>query len=401
MNTKKLYWLLFTVVLFASCSKDSQNEEPATQINTEEFTSTTIENARLEQQLEYKKTHLKKLGNWLTQNLTQVRGLVDQNNIKDSDYFTISINYLVNNIEDNADAHLQKALDAFLNIEDENWYPTVTFINSNLSSIQARTGDDPNDKTIVALEKIINEEQTYEGYEQNDLDELELIYEVLEEDLHANREIMLMDISQCVEVGISSGNDEFVHCDDIQADGSGGSGTGNTSTTARRIRIQKMTVKQHKEGWPGRSEVHFIGFTSTGLPINSGYCGDNIAGSLNCYNPDGKRIDRFKRSWIGDERTMNYLVKEDPSAANPDHYLFFRIFEQDSWPAPTRGKVSDTDGAFYFPNGEYRLIEYRSWQENYDKQLLSQNYNNPHGLPFTNGFSTENAGIKYNLTRGQ
>ena len=60
---------LLTVVLFASCSKDSQNEEPATQINTEEFTSTTIENARLEQQLEYKTTHLKKLGNWLTQNL--------------------------------------------------------------------------------------------------------------------------------------------------------------------------------------------------------------------------------------------------------------------------------------------------------------------------------------------
>jgi hypothetical protein len=135
--------------------------------------------------------------------------------------------------------------------------------------------------------------------------------------------------------------------------------------------------------------------------VNSGYCGDNIAGSLNCYNPNGKRIDRFKRRWIGDERTMNYLVKEDPSAANPDHYLFYRIFEQDSWPAPKRGKVSDTDGAFYFPNGEYRLIEYRSWQENYDKQLLSQNYNNPYGIAFTNGFSTENAGIKYNLTRGQ
>nr|WP_321221728.1 hypothetical protein [uncultured Psychroserpens sp.] len=396
MNTQKLCLLLFTAIMFASCSNDSQYKEPTSQIDTEEFTSNTIENARLDQQLEYKKTHLKKLGNWLTKNLTQVRELVNENNINDSDYFTISINYLVNNIENTIDPQLQKSMDAFLNIEGKNWYPTVTFINSDLSFIQARTGEDQNDKPIIALEKIVNEEQTYEGYEQNELDELELIHEELEEDLHSNREIMLVDISGCGEEGIA-GPDAFVNCDDVYADGSegsGGTGNGNTSSTAR-IRINKMTVKHHKEGWPGRSEVNFIGFKTAGLPITSGYCGQNIAGSLNCYNPDGKRIDRFKRSWIGDERTMNYLVKEDPSYANPDEYLFFTIFEQDSWPAP---KKSNT---YNFPNNQYRILEYRSWQGDYDSQLLSQNYTNPYNIPFTNDFSNENGGIKYNLTRGQ
>ena len=249
------------------------------------------------------------------------------------------------------------------------------------------------------MEKIVNEEQTYGGYE---LDKLELIYEILVEEEHSNREMFLMELAQCGENGFTSGDDVFINCDDVIADDSGGNdgnGIGPNSSTAR-IRINKMIMKHHKEASPGRSEVHFKGFTITELPVNSGYCGGNIAGSSNCYSPDGKRIDRVRRRDIGDEKTMNYLVKEDPSAANPNYYLFFRIFEQDYWPAPKREKITDTDDVFTFPNGEYRLIKYRSWQPNYDEQLLSQNYNNPYGLPFTNSFSTENAGIKYNLTRG-
>jgi hypothetical protein len=374
-----------------------------TQIDIEEFTASSISSARLEQKLKYKQKHLKNLGTWVSKNLPEVKELASRMNSEDSDYFTISIYHLINNTATNDNVELQKSLDAFLNLEDENWYPSVTFIKPNTPSIQVRVDGNQNDKPIIALEKIVNGEQTYEGYEQNELDELELIYETLVEEEHSSREMFLMELSQCGEDGFSSGDDAFLNCDDVIADGNGGnggSGSGSTSTTAR-IRINKMTVKQHKERWPGRSEVHFIGFTSTGLPVNSGYCGDNIAGSLNCYNPNGKRIDRFKRRWIGDERTMNYLVKEDPSTANPDHYLFYRIFEQDSWPAPKKGKLEDFDEHIYFPNGEYRIIEYRSWQGSYDKQLLSQNYNNPYELPFTNGFSAENGDIKYNLTRGQ
>jgi hypothetical protein len=53
--------LVLSVILFTSCSNDSQNEDRVTQIDIEEFTASSISSARLEQKLKYKQKHLK---NW-------------------------------------------------------------------------------------------------------------------------------------------------------------------------------------------------------------------------------------------------------------------------------------------------------------------------------------------------
>lgn len=98
-------------------------------------------------------------------NLPDVKELANRINSEDSDYFTISIYHLIHNTATNNNAELQKSLDAFLNLEDENRYQSVTFIKSNTPSIQVGVDGNQNDKPIIALEKIVNGEQTYEDYE--------------------------------------------------------------------------------------------------------------------------------------------------------------------------------------------------------------------------------------------
>ncbi len=179
------------------------------------------------------------------------------------------------------------------------------------------------------------------------------------------------------------------------ADDGGGGGYSGGGTSYSRLRLNKIKVKQHKEDWHnGASELHFAGFKLSSLPVYSGDCGDGMSGSANCYSEPGKRIKKVSRGDIGDEFTANYVVETYTNSNNSNDIIFFVLFEEDSWPATVQGET------FEFPNGEIRNVYYRSWQERYDKAMLSMNPNNTYGLPSARNYSNENSGIKYNLTFG-
>ncbi len=376
-----------------SCSKEGDAESDNVDFNISQQTAESIVKATTKQKLEYKTYHLKIIGHWVSNHYQEVQSFIDKVNTGNSDYFSVSANYVLNNVKyDESDQNLTKSLTAFENLDGEYWYPTLTFVSPKNRIDLLHKSSDNSDKPIIGIEDVEDGEQIYRGYTENEINELELHYEQLSEEEHSDREIVVVELGQCGEQDsfISDApDDEFSQCD-LNASDTGNDGTGNTQPSTWRLRIDRMTVKQHKENWPGRSEVHFKGFKLSQLPTSSGYCGDNIVGTLNCQNPDVKRISRIKRRHIGDDRQYRYLMKEDNSSNNSD-FIFYRIFESDSWPAPIRGKVTDPDAVFYFPNGEYRAIEYRSWQDDYD---------NPYGLPFANNFSTDTNAIKYNLTRG-
>jgi hypothetical protein len=385
-----------------SCTKENNDDNDKVDFNISQQTAESIATATTKQKIEYKTYHLKAIGNWVSNHYQEVQSFIDLINTGKSDYFSVSANYVLSNIKYNkSDYNLTKSLIAFENLDGEYWYPTLTFVapKSRIHALHKST--DNSAKPIIGIEDFEDGEQIYRGYTENEINELELHYEQLSEEEHSDREIVVVDLGQCGEPSTfisDAPDDEFSQCD-LNASDTGNDDSGNTQPSTFRLRIDRMTVKQNKEGWPGRSEVHFKGFKLSQLPQDSGYCGENIAGTSNCHNPDGKRISRIKRRHIGDDRQYGYLMKEDNSFNNSD-FVFYRIFESDSWPAPKKAKLEDYDKHFYFPNEEYRIIEYRSWQEEYDSQLLSQDYNNPHGLPFANNFSTNTNAIKYNLTRG-
>ncbi|MEM6517097.1 MAG: hypothetical protein AAF688_13005 [Bacteroidota bacterium] len=388
----KFWKFLIAAVLFVTlaCSNED-NFEPNDTEQSELFTTTegsrgNINNGTLQQKLDYKRDNLKYLGDWLVSNINLAQTLADNNNTSNSDYYTMSVSYIIDNSTDRNDAGLKSALDAFLNLDGEDWYPTVTFIEPKGA---------PTGQITVAIPNYVNNREVYQGFEKDSRNDLVLVHNELDQTNHESNELLMMEISQCGSIGINPGPDEFLNCDALANSDPLGGGSGG-----HKIRINKMTVKDRKEWWPGRSKVHLIGAKVTGLPLDSGYCGENIVGGGNCLNESGKRIQRMRRRDRGDEKTLNYIVKQDPSSSNPDDYIFYRIFEHDSWPAPIKGELSDFNAHFYFPNQEYRMIEYRSWNSEYDRQILSQTYNNPYNIPFSNTFSTDNSDIKYNLTRG-
>lgn len=156
------------------------------------------------------------------------------------------------------------------------------------------------------------------------------------------------------------------------------------------LQINKMKIKDLKELWPGRSEVEFKGYKLAVNNITPNItidCGDAIFSSTNCYTYSGKRISQVKRRHQGDTRTINWKI-----ASNEGFYsdvLVYVIFESDNFPAPKQSAYQD------LPNGATSLIVYRSYESDYDKQVLSQN--STLGCPYVYGFSNDNRRIEYNL----
>lgn len=397
---KILYTCALLCTLVYSCSTEDSVEQNLENATIAELDSQAIENATVREKLDYKQGHLKTIGNWVTQNYEDVKSFVNSENIENSDYYTLSADYVINSVASKGNAELNTALNAFLNLDNEDWYPTLTFVAPALNSNLARSTD-LESRPIIVLDDIENGEQVPRGYTLNEINQLELQYEQLNEVDHGNRDMVILELGQCGSNILSdSPNDSLIDCNDVQGSLPGnGNGGGTNQPSVFRLRIDRMTVKQHKEGWPMRSEVHFRGFQEIPTPQNSGYCGQTVIGGGNC-NDDytGKQIDQLKRSEIGDERNYDYLLAEN-SQFNHEGVIFYRIFEFDSWPAYKQAKLEDTDQHFYFPNGEYRIVEYRSWQVEYNSQMLSNDFNNPFGLTPVSGFSTDTSAIKYNLTR--
>ena len=394
---KKLI-LLGLVSLFVSCTDNETilNETTET-ADLNMYDKSYIENATFNKKLSYKRFHLKKITTWLLKNDKDVKNaLIELNNYNNGKFDTFYVESVISQVllqntsndEDkmNAeiDSELEFSLNAFVDLESESWYPSIRV--HDFEKYLSRSPYDST-KTLYAIDDYdeVNEEQIMAGYQENSEGELEVIDETLNEQLAGEDDIVVLELLPCTGGG---GQQQLRGpCDD---DGGGGQ-----SQNLFRLRVDKMTVKYHKEGWPGRSEINFKGY-SLSAPFGSGDCGNNIAGTSNCYNYSGKRIERYKRSWINnqDERTQGYQIKFQEDYIT-NEVVYFIIFEEDSFPAPKK------TASFLMPNGDVRNFEYRSWQTFYDQQILSMNPDNNYGLPWVSGFYVDENPIKYNLSYHQ
>jgi len=374
----KLFLLLFLTSLFIACTNNNE----------------IIENATLDEKLAYKRFHLTKIASWLLKNETEVKEAL---NILNSNYNgeadTFFIESVINQVNSNQeidksetinDENLEFSLTAFVDIENESWFPTMR-VHDFEKYLSRAPYDDT--KTLYALDDYdqTNQEQIMKGYQENTDGDLEPINETLNEQLAGEDDIIVLEILPCT--GDGGGQEQLRGLCDPEGGG---------TQYSFRLRIDKMTVKHHKEGWPGRSEINFKGYALS-APFGTGDCGNNITGTSNCYIYSGRSIEQYKRSWINnqDERSQLYLMKTQESEVT-DEVVFYLIFEEDSFPAPLDTKT------FQMPNGDLRNITYRSWQSPYDTQTLSMNPANTYGLPYPNynNFSVDKNSIKYNLKYG-
>lgn len=380
---KKIIYSVFLMCVIASCSTEENTNdlyEESTSSKEIYNDKNYIENAELKEKLAYKKYHLKEIAKWISHHDSDVLNSVKRTITNDVDQSKNEISLFLKDLDIISKQTMENksSFNAFVGLEGENWYPKITVLNAE--KLMNKTSFDSK-KPIILFSEYEEEigVESLTGYQENSEGELVELDMAITEEFAIDKTVMVLSI-----------DNQLIPIDEVYGGGGGSSG----GTSYYRLRLNKVTLKQHKEDWHnGASELHFAGFKESSMPVYSGDCGDNMTGSANCYNYDGNRVSKVSRGDVGDEFTVNYTINTFDSY-NSNDILFFVLFEQDSWPA-TRNIAS-----FPFPNGELRNVYYRSWQESYDEIMLSMDPNNNYGLPSAKGYSKENAGIKYNLTFG-
>ncbi len=392
---KQLIRLLIVGLILVSCSKNESIQQDYSESSSfKMYNKSYIENADLSEKLQYRRFHVKKLISWLIKNDKEVRNLVEKASKSNSGQESYYVETLINKISASKKMTITEdikfALNAFTDIEGESWYPIIYF-----HDLERKNFKIPFDslKTLYATSDYdtTTQEQISIGYQENAVGELETVDETLYEGMADENDVIILDLIGCEN---NNQNQQYrTGCGPY----SGGGGNNPPNNSSYHF-IKKMTVKYHKESWPERSDVKFVGFKLQNPPVQTQHCGINYY-ARSCTDVDGDMIKKFKWRWVRDkdEKTVNFRIDAlDPPPNGIPMYFNFVIFEQDSWPATKR------IATFNYSTGSYAYTEYRSWQVYYDKAKLSywpiSSQGNFEGFPYLNGFTRDINSIKYNLS---
>ncbi len=391
---------LFSVIIIVLSSCDNQSELDIKVNNI--LDKSKIESASLQQKIDYTNHHLLEVGtviSKLTRNTNFKEILfnsIDKKVYEGSDS-QIQVRYLIDNIKANKnisineqdELRLNKALDAFTNLDDEDWYPAIyiTDFENQYNDFQNNESQKNYDNTKPLIVPVVVEdndefiEDKYEAYQEIDDDNVNLEkmdFEVGESDSE-NYDIIFIKIAEACVEGSSNDGDFPKSC------GSSGSGNPPPNPTEPNLYLNRMTGKHHKES-VGRSEIAVKGslhLITNYYPLTT----NHIAGRHIQYS--------YKRRWIRRESSRvlndNYTVFSSNGLSPESETIFsWVVYEYDPWPAPKRYRTiyhSLNNGPeFSIP------VDFRSWQSEYDKDAISSFQNN-------NEWLFENGGIKYNLKK--
>lgn len=385
-----------------SCQEDTVEETDSQQQIVSP--ALNIASAKLSDQIAYKQHHLQNLAAWSANQFTTTElvgmheELLEMYGGEGDVVYVEDLYELFKSRTGTELPEIKESLNAFKNIGDESWLPifrftnrTVTHSNNRLNSSdpQTSTYSEPN-QLIIAIEDNSEIAQIYSPFLPGEDDDLIPYEGEFTESAIGNTPLLVFELDPC-------GSNTFISaffdspCDgDSFSGGLGGGGLGGGSGS-RALLLNKMKIKDLKEAFPGRSEVEFKGYKLTVSNITPNItidCGDAIHSSSNCYEYNGgKRIAQVYRRHKGDNRTYDWKIASDEGFYN--EVLVYVIFESDNFPAPKKSSYLP------LPNNSYSLIEYRSYESDFDKQVLSQN--NAFGYPSVYGFAHSNRSIEYNL----
>jgi hypothetical protein len=381
---------LFSLVLLASCSnEESMGLEPST--NSQIMTKAQVLTAPLDKQIAYKRHHLKVLAQWVASERAAI-------NVDASESFqknqvaeqTFYLENLVNEIGVTQKSSklftkesVVSALDAFKNMDGETYLPVITV---HESGILGQKSGSSNEETLIVIEDNDLDGETYAAYLMGEDDGLEEYLGDLDNPTVAGLPLLVIELDPCgANTVVASDINGASPCVSNTLGGGGGFGGGSSFQS---LVIDKMTIRDRKEGAPFRSEIRMKAYKISDLRPNLYYdCAENVFSSVNCYSSNGNEIVQLKRKWQNDERTYNFEIERNNNFSND--ILVYLIFEADSFPA-----IVDVDYRG-LPNNSDIGIPYRSYQSPYDMQVLSQNSN--YNLPLVFGHVTDFNTIKYNL----
>ncbi len=394
MKNSKIYKLmsalLLNVLLFTSCTNNESVD-----ISSAILDKNSIENAPLEMQIKYANKHLLDIGKIITKlahnrafksilynkinerakngsdNAVLVKDLISEINTKNKSFI----------ISDNDKASLQKSLEAFYNLDGQDWYPEIVI--TNFEEKYQKFLVSPNNKTYDASRPLIvpvvyedDDESTEDAYmayqEQND-GTLTATNIMITQSNAATRDVLFIKIAETCGVQNQQVNGEpfFIDC-------SSGGSTGGGQTVSPIFILNQMTGKQHKEA-VGRSEILV---RTQGRRITGHF-------PLTVANVDltSRGVEfKYKRKWIRRKTPITHNERYIFAEPIPQGIFYdVLVFEWDAWPAPNHIQT------FNLPlgNGEFytTTLDFRSWQSPYNSETRQ-------GI---SGWTFENNAIKYNF----
>lgn len=345
----KTMFTLF-LLLFFSCDRGEINGDIQESIG-EILSKDQIEDASMEEKINYKKHHLEVLGSWFANNYINTANMFHESETEKNSTDEIFFEELIESSSlEKKDDNISVALNAFTGLYGVNWKPSIFLLGNARIKTQ---------KTFLAIESNTHNGEFFQGYE-----------------ISSNR---LIPLRNTITPEIVGDNNLYV----IELDRQFEKNTRNLSNKLNHeLVIEKMKIKDRKEAWPGRSEIAFQGFKVYNPYSSETFeCGEYITGSANCMNYSGKRITKLKRKYKNKTRTYNFAVKSNNSG---DDLIYYTIFEEDSFPVikkVVQFNINNNGGKVWFL--------FASLNQAYDKQLLTQQQ--------ANSFNKSNSTIEYNL----
>ena len=412
------------LTLLAACSFNQQDTLEVQAIEVGALLSKSeIQNAPIEQQLAYKRHHLKNLAQWLGSrpevlaNLEKVSAFAEPRPYLFEDL--LEQQHANGRVSDGSEEYemLSSSLDAFKGVDGEVYYPSVFMIEGDGYADEVVKEDEFIDEDqVVKEDPLIKSDRLYVAIEDADekgekFTAYELIDDGIEEKLIplkieltpefiSNDRLMVVELDFCGNTVMDverNAIDEIVGCGQNAGDPTSGGSTGGSNFNDDLV-LNKIKIKDLKESWPGRSEISLKIYKLPAQALVDGtglseYCGESIYASDNCTNFRGRRYMRLKRRQKNRVFEVDWLLKNE-SNNSPD-ILFYVIFEADGWPVDLQTKEFSIPGApFVNPK-----IRFRSWQEEYDYRIVSQSSSqaSTYGIPYANTLTIDNSDITYSL----
>jgi hypothetical protein len=401
------YLLLFIFFLTISCTKEDL--QPAENINaTVMFDNNKIDvkilnkdyiqSAPLREKLIYKDYHLTSLMGAVIKTNANFGNLSELKKTKENERPAVYLESLLNSDGGSQKVNKDLSIGAFTDLDGETWYPVLELFKEGDNIVKnsvylVKSFDENSEKEFVKAYK--SDENGNLNLIDNDFTEDEFLNNY--KSSNTNSSVYVLKVIQpCDNQPVRFKNNPKL-IEVVGTCSSGGStGGGNNGNQSKMLKIESFVIKDKKESWIEKADVHIFGYNvnmNIPDPNNSGssskrfnyFIKDNPNYGNSAYLM-AKVSNRDVRKRI--TKTVNYdLVNSDW-----DGFTVYVIFEYDSWPSPIKYNTVN------LPDGTVSRVYWRSYNNKYAAYIVKSNRNvqfNNFPLIYGFGFGYGNKSIEY------
>lgn len=389
---KNLSPFLLVILLALACTKN--DNVILTESNNKSVVSKQeLKNADLQSNINYINFHMDQLTYWVSEHTETIlkQSIQERRFSKINEYPTIKIETLYREIEAASSksnpqtSDLMTSLTAFEGVQDVDWYPIVYVYDNGNLNLESSTDR----KVYIAVESADKNGEITKAYERTKDNKLIPIHEAFTEEFVGDNILIVVELDFKDHMSTDLIPREPEIFDDVPGPGGGGSGGTTPRPRKRTLKLDRMKIKDLKEGWPFRPEISIKGYKITNIIPNITYdCREYISISVNCDSYSGVRLSNLKRRYRNKMKSYNWTISNEPY--DSDAIIYYVIYEYDFTPFTKVYRSS-------LPNGASLEIRYKSWNNEYHETKLTLKAGHPSGYPLAYGYSKNNSAVEYYL----